>query len=383
MVPDFVNDHSKDALVLSFGTNSTVGHTIAFDLKRTLPIYSIEEAGYDMKHLFLTLATGIFVLLLAACTVPVSPISTPAASQPPSSTETNKFRIATTVAPIANIVANIGGDHIDVIGIVPEGINSHTFEPAPSDARRLAEADLIIVNGLDLEEPTIRMAESNKRDDVEILFLGEQTVSPEEYVFDFSFPIEAGSPNPHLWMNPIYALRYAELTRDALGELDPANAADYVANYDLFRMRIEALDTVIQETLNTIPEENRRLLTYHDSFAYFAPRYGMTVLGAIQPSDFSEPSAREVADLITQLREQQIPAIFGSEVFPSPVLDQIAQEAGAIFIDTLSDDDLPGEPGDPNNSYFGMMVENVITMTNALGGDPSLIAEFDTSNVGQ
>jgi ABC-type Zn uptake system ZnuABC Zn-binding protein ZnuA len=364
MVPDFVNDHSKDALVLSFGTNSTVGHTIAFDLKSTL-------------------ATGIFVLLLAACTVPVSPISTPAASQPPSSTETNKFRIATTVAPIANIVANIGGDHIDVIGIVPEGINSHTFEPAPSDARRLAEADLIIVNGLDLEEPTIRMAESNKRDDVEILFLGEQTVSPEEYVFDFSFPIEAGSPNPHLWMNPIYALRYAELTRDALGELDPANAADYVANYDLFRMRIEALDTVIQETLNTIPEENRRLLTYHDSFAYFAPRYGMTVLGAIQPSDFSEPSAREVADLITQLREQQIPAIFGSEVFPSPVLDQIAQEAGAIFIDTLSDDDLPGEPGDPNNSYFGMMVENVITMTNALGGDPSLIAEFDTSNVGQ
>jgi ABC-type Zn uptake system ZnuABC Zn-binding protein ZnuA len=339
-----------------------------------------------MKNRLLSfyLPTLIVVLLLSACVAPVAPqVSAPTAEPQPSAAEPSQLRVVTTVSPIANIVANIGGEHIEVIGIVPEGINSHTFEPAPSDARYMAEADLIIVNGLDLEEPTINMAEANKRDGVEILFLGEQTVSPEEYVFDFSFPREAGSPNPHLWMNPFYALRYAELTKDVLSELDPANAADYTANYDAFRTRIEALDVAIQETINTIPEENRRLLTYHDSFAYFAPRYGMTVIGAIQPSDFSEPSAREVADLITQLREQEIPAIFGSEVFPSPVLDQIAQEAGAIFIDTLSDDDLPGDPGDPGNSYFGMMVENLITMTNALGGDSSLIAEFDTSNVNQ
>lgn len=337
-----------------------------------------------IKQLSFSLSTLIALLLISACVAPAAPqISAPAAEPQPASAEPSRLRVVTTVSPIANIVANVGGEHIEVIGIVPEGINSHTFEPAPSDARRLAEADLIVVNGLDLEEPTIQMAEANKRDDVEILFLGEQTVSPDEYVFDFSFPREAGSPNPHLWMNPFYALRYAELTRDALSELDPANAADYTANYEAFRTRIEALDAAIQETVNTIPEENRRLLTYHDSFAYFAPRYGMTVIGAIQPSDFSEPSAREVADLITQLREEEIPAIFGSEVFPSPVLDQIAQEAGAIFIDTLSDDDLPGEPGDAGNSYFGMMVENLVTMTNALGGDPSPIAEFDTSNVGE
>jgi ABC-type Zn uptake system ZnuABC Zn-binding protein ZnuA len=336
----------------------------------------------NTKFLLLFLATIISGLLLSACAMPATTQnSAPAANQQPSSTEARQLKVATTVSPIANIVANIGGEHVEVIGIVPEGINSHTFEPAPSDARRLAEADLIIVNGLDLEEPTIRMAEANKRDGVNILLLGEQTVSPADYVFDFSFPVEAGSPNPHLWMNPIYALRYAELTRDALSELDPANAADYVANYGAFSTRIQALDKAIQETLNTIPEENRRLLTYHDSFAYFAPRYGMTVIGAIQPADFSEPSARDVADLITQLREQQIPAIFGSEVFPSPVLDQIAREAGAIFIDTLSDDDLPGAPGDPGHSYFGMMVENVVTMTNALGGDVSPIADFDTTNV--
>jgi ABC-type Zn uptake system ZnuABC Zn-binding protein ZnuA len=336
----------------------------------------------NTKFLSFFLATIISGLLLSACAMPVATQNpAPAANQQSSSTEVRQLKVATTVSPIANIVANIGGEHIEVIGIVPEGVNSHTFEPAPSDARRLVNADLIIVNGLDLEEPTIRLAEANKRDGVEILFLGEQTVSPDQYVFDFSFPVEAGSPNPHLWMNPIYALRYAELIRDALSELDPINAADYVANYGAFSTRIQALDKAIQETLSTIPEENRRLLTYHDSFAYFAPRYGMTVIGAIQPADFSEPSARDVADLITQLRDQQIPAIFGSEVFPSTVLDQIAREAGAIFIDTLSDDDLPGEPGDPGHSYFGMMVENVVTMTNALGGDSSSIVDFDTSNV--
>ena len=339
-----------------------------------------------MFHKSTFLILSLFTLLLAACVAPAAPVTEPPAaadeaSTPAAAEETGKLQVATTVSPIANIVANIGGDLIEVTGIVPEGTNSHTFEPAPSDARIIVAADLIIVNGLDLEEPTINLAEANKRDGVEIVFLGNNTVSPEEYVFDFSFPIEAGSPNPHLWMNPIYALRYAELTKDALSELDPANAETYAANYAAFEERINALDVAIQETINTIPEENRRLLTYHDSFAYFAPRYGLTVIGAIQPSDFAEPSAREVADLITQLREEQIPAIFGSEVFPSPVLDQIAADAGSIFIDTLSDDDLPGDPGDPGHSYFGMMVENVVTMTSALGGDPSLIESFDTSNV--
>jgi len=136
-----------------------------------------------------------------------------------------------------------------------------------------------------------------------------------------------------------------------------------------------------QFTIDSIPAVDRKLLTYHDSWAYFSPRYGMTVIGAIQPADFSEPSAREVADLITQLRQQDVPAIFGSEVFPSPVLDQIAKEAGVRYIDTLRDDDLPGQPGDLNHSYLGLMVEDVKIMAEALGGNPDLIADFDTSNV--
>jgi len=293
----------------------------------------------------------------------------------------SKLNVVSTVSPITNILYNVGGDRINLSGIVPEGVNSHTFEPAPSDARTLAEADLIFVNGLNLEEPTLKLAEANKKTDAVIILLGEQTITPDQYLYDFSFPKEAGSPNPHLWLNPLHALRYAEIARDALVRRDPANADSYRQNYDAFKARIEALDKAIRETIESIPETNRRLLTYHDSWAYFAPRYGMTVIGAIQPSDFAEPSAQDVAALITQLKQEMVPAIFGSEVFPSPVLDQIAREAGVQYIDTLRDDDLPGQPGDANHSYFGLIVEDVRIMATALGGNPARIADFDTSNV--
>jgi ABC-type Zn uptake system ZnuABC Zn-binding protein ZnuA len=107
----------------------------------------------------------------------------------------------------------------------------------------------------------------------------------------------------------------------------------------------------------------------------------MTVIGAIQPSDFAEPSARDVADIITQIKAEKVPAIFGSEVFPSPILEQIAKESGAQYVDDLRDDDLPGAPGEAKHSYLGLMVNNMVVMAQALGGDPSLIENFDTSNV--
>jgi ABC-type Zn uptake system ZnuABC Zn-binding protein ZnuA len=289
--------------------------------------------------------------------------------------------VVTTVSPITNIVYNVGGERIALSGIVPEGTNSHTFEPAPSDAQKLAGADLIFVNGLKLEEPTLKMAESNKKAATEIIALGEQTITPAQYMYDFSFPKEAGSPNPHLWPNPLYALRYAEIARDALIKHDPEGAEYYRKNYAAYKVRIEALDQAIKATVASIPPANRKLLTYHDSFAYFAPQYGMTVIGAIQPADFAEPSAQEIARLITQLKQEKVPAIFGSEVFPSPILDQIGREAGVKYVDTLRDDDLPGQPGASNHSYIGMMVEDLRIMATALGGKPELIANFDTSNV--
>jgi ABC-type Zn uptake system ZnuABC Zn-binding protein ZnuA len=123
------------------------------------------------------------------------------------------------------------------------------------------------------------------------------------------------------------------------------------------------------------------LLTYHDSFPYFAREYGWRVIGAIQPSDFGDPTPQEVARLIDQVRAEHVPAIFGSEVFPSPVLQQIADETGARYVDSLRDDDLPGENGDRDHSYFGLMLFDFRTFMGALGGDVAGFDGLDVSNL--
>lgn len=304
-----------------------------------------------------------------------------ACSGPTGGDEGSGLRVVTTVSPITNIVQNIGGDRVQTTGIVPEGTNSHTFEPAPSDARVLAEADVVFVNGLHLEEPTIELAEANVRPGVPIIELGVRTIEPSEYIFDFSFPRSAGDPNPHLWTNPLYALRYAEIVRDELSRLDPANAAYFERNFEAFAERIAELDQAVREVTASVPPGNRVLLTYHDSFPYFAREYGWRIIGAIQPSDFADPTPQEVARLIDQIRALDVPAIFGSEVFPSPVLEQIAAETGARYVDDLRDDDLPGENGDPEHSYFGLMVFDFRTFMGALGGDVGPLERIDVTNV--
>ncbi len=279
-----------------------------------------------------------------------------------------KLKVVTTVAPITSMVENIAGDKIQLTGIIPEGMNSHTFEPIPSDVQLLVEADLIILNGLDLEIPTLNLTRANKKSGATILLLGNKTLAEADYVFDFSFPKHRGHPNPHLWLNPKYVMRYARLISHELGRLDPKNQAAYEQHTATYLSRLEDLDRAIAKAVKTIPDRNRRLLTYHDSWPYFARRYGFQVIGAVQPSDFSNPSPREVARFIDQIRREKVPAVFGSEVFPSPVLEQIAKEAKTRYIDKLRDDYLPGSPGDPEHSYVGMMLYNMRIIFEALGG---------------
>lgn len=292
-----------------------------------------------------------------------------------------KLRVVTTVSPITSIVENIGGDRIALEGVVPEGVNSHVFAPPPSLARVIADADLIIANGLFLEEPTLELAAANKRDDAPVLLLGDRAISREQWQFDFSFPESGGHPNPHLWPDPLLGLRYAELTQQQLAALDPANADYYRRNMEAFRQRINDMDAAIREAVASIPPENRKLITYHDSWAYFALAYGLEVIGAVQPSDFAEPSAREVAAIIDQVKELNLPAVFGAAEFPSDVLETIANESGSAFIDQLADDDLPGAPGDPEHSYLGLMRQNMRIMIPALGGNAAPLDAVDVSPV--
>jgi ABC-type Zn uptake system ZnuABC Zn-binding protein ZnuA len=287
------------------------------------------------------------------------------------STPSGTILVVTTVSPITDIAKNVAGGAAEVEGIIPEGVDSHTFEPTPQSARLLSKADLIIINGLHLEDPTLKLAEPNHKDGARIFVLGDHVISASDYIYDFSFPRSGEKPNPHLWMDPAFAIKYAELIRDQLVRFDPSNASAYRTNAERYLALLHRLDEAVAKAVDTIPSQNRVLLTYHDSFAYFAKHYGLRVIGAIQPADFSEPSAREVASLIAQIRVTHVPAIFGSEVFPSPVLSQIAKETGVKYEDTLRDDDLPGNPGDPDHSYVGLMVYDVKTMVTDLGGDPS------------
>lgn len=313
---------------------------------------------------------GVFFLSLFV-------LSLPAAAQ--SSGLEKKLNIVTTVAPITNIVQNIAGNYAVVTGIVPEGTDSHTFEPIPTDAKVLGAADIIIVNGLDLELPTVKLAEKVKKASAPILRLGNRALRKEDWRYDFSFPRDHGHPNPHLWPNIALAIRYAEITRDSLVALDPAHKRGYLANASAYVSKLKALDAAIFNCVKTIPEKNRKLVTYHDSFAYFAPRYGMKVIAAIQPANFSEPGPQDVIRIIKQINKERVPAIFGSEVFPSKAAKQIARETGVKFVDQLSDDELPAPP---NNSFIGMMTNNMAVMTGALGGNPGCVANVDTSNVG-
>ena len=419
------------------------------------------------------------LFLLAAC-VPVAPGATdaPAGEERP--------RVVVSILPLANIVYNIGGDRIDLDAILPPGTDPHTFEPRPSDAVKLAEADVIFVNGMHLDETTVRLAEANLKDGAQLIELAAVVAGPDELIYgqehhhghaeedddddehghgeeddhddddehghaeeddhddddehghgeeddhddddehghaeeeghddddehghaeeeghddddehghaeeddhddddehghaeEDDHEGEEGEPDPHLLLDPNFAIRYAKVIFVTLAERDPDNREYYESNFNEYSARLVALDEAIRATTATIPESNRRLLTYHDSFGYFAIRYGYTVIGAIQPNDTSQPSAQEVAALIDQLLEEGVPSIFGSILFPDDVIDQIASETG-VTVRTLLDDGLPGDPDDLDHTYIGMMVENMRTLASALGGDPSLMDGVEVGNV--
>jgi ABC-type Zn uptake system ZnuABC Zn-binding protein ZnuA len=294
--------------------------------------------------------------------------------------EGRELRIVTTVAPVTSLVAGVVGDSgADIQGVVPEGTNSHTFEPPPSAAKVLEQADVIFINGLVLEEPTKDLAKANINGSTVICEIGTAILPESEWMYDFSFPEEGGKPNPHLWTNPPMAKQYAELIRDVVVNMDPINAEIYEANFTELVRVIDALDAAMFDATATIPADDRKLLTYHDAYAYFAKHYGWTVVGAIEPSSFDEPSPKDIAELITQVKEENVKVVFGSEVFPSPVLEQIGREAGVRYIDVLRDDDLTGDPGDPEHSWAGLMLFNFITMVEALGGDASALRALDVT----
>lgn len=335
--------------------------------------------------LLLSLAMLLLTLAAVACSARSSQPTDPTHADFSKAGDT--LKVMTTVSPLTNIALNIGGNRIALYGLIPDGVDSHTFEPKPSDAKVMSQADLILINGVNLEGNTKTMAQANMKQGAKLEELAPNTLSGEDpatgFLYDFSFPRAKGDPNPHLWMDPQYAGRYADLMAQWFSAADPKNAAYYHQNDQAFQARITDLDHRIRQAVATIPAKNRKLLTYHDSFAYFGREYSVNIVGAIQPSDFAEPSAQEVAQLIDQIKKEEVPAVFGSEVYPSKVTEQIAKESGAKYVDTIRDDEPPGAITAPEHTYLGMMAEDMKTIASALGGDPSFFNGFAVTNTYQ
>ena len=307
------------------------------------------------------------LLLIAAC-VPVTPPETAAEPQQP------PLVVVTMGNLLANHIYNIGGDKITIDRLVAQGTDPHHYEPAPSDVIKLTEADIIFMRGGNNPEALRRRIARFAGDEATIALV-DVGIDPDDFIYD-----DFGHIDAHLGGDLDFVISYSEQIRDTLVEQDPDNAGTYNANYDDYTVRLLELDEVIMAVVATIPEENRQLYSYHNSFAYFARRYGYTILGSIQPHDFTEPSAHDVAEIIDLLRELKLPAIFGSSFTPSPVMEQISREA-YVPIYMIDDDDLPGVPGDLEHSFINMRVQNIKILAEALGGDGSHADHIETRNI--
>lgn len=331
-----------------------------------------------MRNSFRTLLSLLALLLLMSACVPIATEQTAAEPATQEETVTEPQQPSLVVVTMGNVLANhiynVAGKHVTIERLVAQGTDPHHYEPTPSDVIKLTEADIIFMRGGNRPEALRKRLERFAEEDTTIAFV-DAAIEPDEFIYD-----DFGHIDVHLGGDTIFAIRYAGQIRDTLVEQDPDNADAYNANHDAYSARLMEIDEAIKAVVASIPEENRQLYSYHNSFSYFARRYGFKVLGSIQPHDFSEPSAHDVAEVIDLLRELKLPAIFGSSFTPSPVMEQISREAD-VPIYMIDDDDLPGEPGDLEHSFANMKVQNLKTLAEALGGDPTLMDHIDTRNV--
>lgn len=311
-----------------------------------------------------------------------------ASTQAPSSTVApvaTKFTVVVSDAPIADLVRQVAGGAVQVTSVVPIGASGHTYEPRPEDARTIAEADVYIESGLGANSVVTDFASANYPPGTPHFALAEEIPQADLISSDSAADVAAHGHahtfNAHFWPDPNYAILYVNRISEILAGFDPSDAAGYTSRAASYSAQLQQMDQIFRTAISTIPEANRKLVVYHDSWSYYGRRYGLPVVGAIQPTDFSEPSAAELRATIDQVRLAAVPAFFGSEVFPSDVLEVIEQESGAKYIADLADDRLPGEPGTSVHTYVGMMVANTRAIVTALGGDATALDVIDPALV--
>lgn len=269
-------------------------------------------------------------------------------------------RVVASFSILGDLVQNVGGGSVELTTLVGPNGDAHTFEPAPSDNAELAEADVIFQNGLGFEPWLGELYESSGSEAGRVVVTeGVETLSLGRG--------EGGEPDPHVWHDPTRVVVMVRSIRDALAQADPENAEAYRRNAGEYIAELEGLDAEARERVGAIPKGKRTLFTSHDTFGYFARRYGFRVDTALASAstDASDPSAGRVADLVEEIESSGVPAIFAENVSNPGLMERIASEAGVELAPTLYTDAL-GEPGSEGATYVGMVRYNVSTMSEAL-----------------
>jgi len=314
-----------------------------------------------LKHRLGT-ATAIATLLLAACqpspsaladrTRPISDL------QPASLAGGERIQVVATTTLVAEVARIVGGDDIALTTLVGPGFDPHTYEPTPQDARALAEADVILMNGFGLE----RFLEDN------LLLAG--STAPFIVLSSGIEPLRiangSGEIDPHVWLDPRNVMIWTTNVGEALARLDPDHADGYRQRAEAYNLELEALDQRASDSLGQVPPDQRKLVTDHDTLGYFAARFGFTIVGAVIPaaSSSAEASAQELAALEDSIRREGVRAVFiAAEVNPD-LAQQVADDTGARLV-PLYLESLTGPDG-PAPTYLALMQSNVDAIVRGL-----------------
>ncbi len=302
------------------------------------------------------LAAGrVGIALLLAATLVAACGGGPAVPGPSAG---GRLQVVTTTTVFADLAAQVGGDRVDAQSLVPKGGDVHTFDPRPSDIRRIASAAVVIRNGLGLDDWLAKLVADASSSASEVV-LGEH-LAGVTYVTSAS-----GQVNPHVWMNVAYAALYVDRIEAALAAADPADASAFAANAAAYKASLARLDSDTRARLGAIPAANRVVISFHDAFPYFAAAYGLTVVGTIVDAPGQDPSAGQIADLVARVKTSGARAIFAEAQFNTDLAAAIASETGVTVVRGLYDDTLGDAPED---TYLGAMTWNANEVAAALGG---------------
>jgi zinc/manganese transport system substrate-binding protein len=268
-----------------------------------------------------------------------------------------RVQVVATTTVFADFVKSVGGDRVDVVSLVPKGGDVHTFDPRPTDITRVADAQLIVANGLGLDEWLTKLA-ADAGSKARIVNLAD-SVPKDQYI------VEDGIPNPHLWLDPDNAAIYAATIRDSLKALAPADAATFDANTTAYQAKLAELKKWGQDLVATVPPDSRQLIAFHDALPYFARTYGFRIAGVILRAPGQDPSASDIAALVKAIRDNHIRVVVSEVQFSDKLAKTIADETGATIVSDLYDDSL-GDP--PVDSYDALVRYDIQHLVNGLKG---------------